>query len=634
MTRSTSVRRRLRDAAEAAARFVRLFSLGATLLYLLVGLATGPVSAPAGAVVLALLIGLLFHVHADVANDVMDLPIDRTDPRRAPDPLVRGTVSPQHALAVAVAAIPLMLACVLVWRAGQALGPLVWATLLIGAYNIAGKAVPLPIVADVVEGAGCACLVFAGAALAGGPTAATWWAAGVALLYIAMVNGLHGAIRDVQNDMRAGARTTAVLLGARILHGQSVSLPRLIVVYATVLQAAIGAVLAGFLVSWASPFGPAWAVSAAGTGIVFGASTVALHRAYRARNDLRRAMAAGAWHLFLVPASLLCAAAWRLPAWAVGPAVATFVAPPLLFGLAVRGTSFGLPGTTARTAPPPARTRGELLAALWRMTRIGTPLAAAALAGVGAALSGTVDGSAALLAIIATALSVAAANVYNDRCDLVADTISHPHRPIPACVVSGSQADRFVLAAALGAVAAAAAIGAAAALVASTLLVVALGYSLLLRRIVVIGQLAVAVLFAAPLLYGGWAGSAGLVGEHWVAASLAALFVLARETLKGIPDRLGDLAAGYRTIATEFGVPVALSVFRVAAVAFCAGAVAAGLVVDDLAYFAAAFVCAVAPTARALWLVRGSPSLAAINTAISFSGWVFALGVLPLILMR
>lgn len=634
MTRPAAARR----AAEIAARFTRLFSLGVTLLALLAGLATGGAAGPELPIeplLWTLLIGVLFHVHVNVANDVVDLPVDRTDPRRALDPLVRELVPAPHALLVAVAALPLLFACLLVTPARAALVPLAGAVVLVGCYNLAGKAVPVPLVADAVEGAGGACLVLAGAALAGGATPATWWAAGFVLLYIMMVNGLHGAIRDVDNDQRAGARTTAVLAGVRIRDGRSVAVPGLVAGWGAVLQLGLGGLLGATLAAGRPvPVASGWLVSVAAASVGFGLSTLALLRAWQARDDLRRAMAAGTWHLLLAPAALLVAVAWRLPPWAIGLAVVGVVAPPILFGWAVRGTRFGMPSTTITGPPPRGRHRGEVVAGIWRMTRIGTPLAAAGLVGAGAVISGGGTVAAAVPGMVAMALAVAAANVYNDRCDSHADAVNHPERPLPAATVTRGQADRFVLAAALGVVAAASPSGVPAVVAATVLLVLGMTYSVLLRRVVVLDHASVAVLFAAALLYGGWLSPDGLRGPHWVAAALVALYVFGRETLKGIPDRPGDAAAGYRTIATAFGPPVALAVFRSAALVFCAGAVVAVLVAGHRpTYLVAALVCAVAPAIRTLWLVRGTPSHAVVTAAIAFSGLVFGLGLVPLLLL-
>jgi 4-hydroxybenzoate polyprenyltransferase len=623
-----------RRTTEGAARLVRLFYLGATLLYLLVGAGTASTTVTISGLAWVILVGVLFHAYAYIGNDVLDLPIDRTDPRRMPDPLVRGSVPPQHALVLALTALPLLLASLLVGAGGQAAESLITAAALIGVYNIVGKTLLVPFAADVVQGVGWGFLVIAGADMTGGATPATLWAAGVVAVYITMVNGVHGAIRDTQNDRRVGARTTALMLGVRIVAGQVVVVPTKLVAYGAVLQLVCGGLLAGLLVSELPPRSDLrWAAAATATLALYLLSAWMLALAYVTRDDLRRAMKTGTWHLLLVPASLLAAVTCCVPGWAVVAMLASFVAPPLLFGWAVRGTDFGMPSSTAVDGADWPGATQRRAAAIWDMTRIGTPVAAAAMVATGAVVAGGV-GPEAPLAMVALALAIAAANVYNDRCDLVADQINRPDRPLPAGVVAATDCDRFVMGATLASVTIAASIDLFAAIIGSIYLVVALFYSLVLRRVILLGQVTVAALFAVPLLYGGWIAADGVRVEHWVATALAMLFVFARETLKAVPDSRGDLAAGYHTIATRFGEPAALSVFRTAAGAFCLGSLAATLVVQHMAYFMAALLCAVMPTVHTIRLVKGSPSPREINAAISFSGLVFATGIIPVLLMR
>jgi hypothetical protein len=52
-----------------------------------------------------------------------------------------------------------------------------------------------------------------------------------------MINGVHGTLRDLQNDRRSGMHTTAVLFGLRMDSDTEVSIPRAFKVYALVLQA-------------------------------------------------------------------------------------------------------------------------------------------------------------------------------------------------------------------------------------------------------------------------------------------------------------------------------------------------------------------------------------------------------------
>jgi geranylgeranylglycerol-phosphate geranylgeranyltransferase len=264
------------------------------------------------------------------------------------------------------------------------------------------------------------------------------------------------------------------------------------------------------------------------------------------------------------------------------------------------------------------------------MTRPGTPLAAAVLVAVGALVGG--DPTVRVVALMAaTALAVAAANVYNDRCDVVADAINRPDRPLIAGSVTRRDADRFVLVASGASVALAVPLGAGAALATALLLVLGLAYSLILQRVAFIGETAVAALFAVPLLYGAAFGAGGITARAWIAFGLAATYVGGREILKGIPDRSGDIAAGFRTPATVLGDNGALRLYRVVALAFCAASPAVGLILGDAAYVAASVVFALLPTLRVLALVRGVPTPDEIDHAIAFSGLVFASGVIPLL---
>jgi 4-hydroxybenzoate polyprenyltransferase len=615
---------------EFVARFVRLFSLGATLLYPLVGVATGATRPTGASVIWALAAGLVFHVYADVGNDVMDLPVDRTDPRRATSPLVRGDVTPQTALAIALAMLPLLLATVALPAARPALGALVAAMVLIGLYDIWGKVVPIPVVSDVVQGSGWAALVVAGGAAGGGVTASTMAAAGAVVVYVVMVNGLHGAIRDAANDRRAGARTTALLLGADVVDGERILLPGVLVAWGAALHAGFGAALIGVMATSGAAASSSGLLAAFAAAGLYGASTVVLVGAYRGRGALRKAMGAGTWHLFLLPASLLAASAAMMPWWMVTVAAAAFVLPPVAYGRTVRGHDFDAPATTLPETPTARSPLAPRLAGLWEMIRPGTPLAAAVLVGVGGLLSGAP--AVRLVPLMgATAFAVAAGNVYNDRCDVAADRINRPDRPLVAGPTTGNDADKFVLGASLGAIALASTIGASSAIATSLLLVLGMGYSLVLRRIAFAGQAIVAVLFAVPVLYGAALGGGGINGRAWIGFGLAATYVGGREVLKGIPDLPGDVVAGYRTPATVLGRRGALRCYRVAAVTFCVLSPAVTITAGGAIYLIAAIAGAAGPTARTLLIVRGEPSPAAIDRAIAFSGLIFASGVIPLL---
>jgi len=201
-----------------AAQFGRLPPVGATLTLVAVGLAAGsaggdPAVRRAAAVALA---AVLFHIGVYVCNDIVDVKIDRTDPRRAHLPLAAGLVPVR--LAVLVVAVALLSGAAVLWAATTdpaVLGCYALATAGLLGYDLLGKRTPVPPVLDLVQGAGWGFLVLLAAASAGSVGAAAGWLAGSAGLYVALVNGVIAGLRDLPNDRRHGARTTAVLFMAR-----------------------------------------------------------------------------------------------------------------------------------------------------------------------------------------------------------------------------------------------------------------------------------------------------------------------------------------------------------------------------------------------------------------------------------
>lgn len=614
---------------EALARFLRVLSAGATLGFVTVGVATADGRPGLGSLAGAVAAGLAFHVFAFVGNDVVDLPVDRADPRRARSPLVTGTVRPQAALAVALAALAVTFVVPAAAGAHGAAGPLALGAATLAAYNLAGKRMPVPFVADALQGVGFALLLLAGAWLGGGPSGATAWAAAYVIVFVAMTNSVHGGLRDAENDAATSAATTALLLGARASGRDGMHVPAPLAVWGALLQVTLAALVVGAAISGAAGGGLEARVAAVTAAGLTGAGTWVLGHAWRHRGDLRRVMASGSWHLVLTLAALVALFAPRLGGWAALAVVGAFLVPLVLFDRAVRGTPFTLPASGG-PARPAGRTRP---AALWEMTRPGNPAAAAALAAAGGAVAG---GPWQRFAVVAAAVAcvVVAANVFNDRCDATADGINRPDRPLPAGRVVPVDADRLVLAAGTAAVVLAALLGAGAALLVGGFLVLALVYSLLLRQAGLAGPLAVAVLFAAPVPVGGLLVSGEVGAVHALAAGLVATLVFAREALKAVPDVAGDAAAGYRTVATRFGRRGAIRLFRVGLVVFVVLLAAPPVVGRGGAgYLAAALLCAAAPAAAAVWRVRGDPPDTAVAAALDTAGRIFGLGFAPLVLL-
>jgi geranylgeranylglycerol-phosphate geranylgeranyltransferase len=214
---------------------------------------------------------------------------------------------------------------------------------------------------------------------------------------------------------------------------------------------------------------------------------------------------------------------------------------------------------------------------LVQITRPHNCLGAALASLLGAYLTG---GTAHLLApsvmraAIVVGLVVAACNVVNDYRDVAADRIDKPHRPIPSGRVSRRAAGGLALVLALTAFGVAWTLGPwpmAAIALATTVL--GIGYSYYLKSTVLLGNGIVGLLSASTVIYGGLAAG-GLTPQVTVASMLVSLFVFAREILKAIADRRGDVLAGVRTVATRFGTPASLRLFQILAIVFVVAALA------------------------------------------------------------
>lgn len=296
--------------------FFRLSAFGATAVLPLLGAGSVNPRLPPRRLAGLLAVAASFHAFAYVHNDLCDLAIDRTEPRRSFYPLVRGAISPRAARAVALAAVPLAFALHRLLVAPVALSRphlrpsapsrfsrrsfralrdpqthLALAFALMAVYNRWGKRCPLPPLTDLVQALGWAALLRYGAAVeARGPTGEqpaegrlTALLAAYELLLILMVNGLHGALRDLANDAASGAQTTAILLGARAAADGSLHVPPALVAYAGLLQAAMAALpLWAAAANLAGHDRRARAVAAAGVVAVEGA-TMAVLAAARSR---------------------------------------------------------------------------------------------------------------------------------------------------------------------------------------------------------------------------------------------------------------------------------------------------------------------------------------------------------------
>ncbi|HXH95136.1 MAG TPA: UbiA family prenyltransferase, partial [Thermoanaerobaculia bacterium] len=220
-------------------RFARLSIVGFSLLLPLAGAAAAAEHVSARQLAALIAVGLAFHVFAYVSNDVFDLPIDRTEPLRAGSPLVRGLIRPSLALVIALVPVPLTAALHL-WAGGTpaAAAALLTAMALMLIYNRYGKRVAFPLASDAVQAIGWVALALYGAfaTTSAALTEPLGWLAAIVFVYVLLINGLHGGLRDIRNDAAHGARTTAIWFGAGADDDGRLLVPRSLVRYGAALQ--------------------------------------------------------------------------------------------------------------------------------------------------------------------------------------------------------------------------------------------------------------------------------------------------------------------------------------------------------------------------------------------------------------
>ncbi len=203
------------------------------------------------------------------------------------------------------------------------------------------------------------------------------------------------------------------------------------------------------------------------------------------------------------------------------------------------------------------------MGAWWYLVRGGNVIlsGAASAAGVWLVQGRGADAAVWLLAPLAPMLITAAGNIQNDCADCAIDRVNRPERPLPAGAVSFANARRamfWLFGAGLGTAIAA---GWTAAAIAVFVVVGLNIYNLRLSRLPLTGNLAVSLMGALPILYGG-VTSVGFTSGRWLIAAsatgIAFWLHLSRELLKDTVDIEGDRAAGRRTLPVLRGPKTAM----------------------------------------------------------------------------
>lgn len=193
---------------------------------------------PSGQIIILIVVAMAFHLFAYIHNDILDLPIDRTESLRRDAPLVRGDLSQNQAAIIVIFQIPI---AIFATYLGQGTTLAYWvlfaAFCLAAIYNIFGKKCRFPFLTDALLSLSCCTFSLYGAVMSGGVlTVRTLILLGWFFLFAMMVNGIHGGLRDLENDFNSGARTTALYLNAKPILGGGMILSRAIIYYTYVIQ--------------------------------------------------------------------------------------------------------------------------------------------------------------------------------------------------------------------------------------------------------------------------------------------------------------------------------------------------------------------------------------------------------------
>lgn len=214
-------------------RFGHVAIWGYTAVLPLIGAGTANGLATGWQVAGLLATAVAYHLFAYLLNDLVDLPLDKTQPSRQDYPLVSGRVTVRQVRVWVAVQLPILL--LLWWMLGAdglSLLSLAWAVSGMTLYNLYGKRSPLPPLTDLVQGSSWAAFLLFGALVVGQPTPQSWMAAGFIIVYILLVNGINSSLRDLANDYAFGARTTAIWLGARPFPPDQFTIPIRLRLYA------------------------------------------------------------------------------------------------------------------------------------------------------------------------------------------------------------------------------------------------------------------------------------------------------------------------------------------------------------------------------------------------------------------
>ena len=163
-----------------------------------------------------------------------------------------------------------------------------------------------------------------------------------------------------------------------------------------------------------------------------------------------------------------------------------------------------------------------------------------------------------LLAVVSGAMMQIAANSINDYYDVNIDKVNKPYRPVPAGLLTRTEAFVFSMIFFMGGIIIGALINWKAFVIVIFAFVMLYLYSARLKRTVIWGNLTVSLMTAFAFIYGGVA--VDRLNAAFIPAGFAFLFHFGREIIKDVEDQTGDMIGNARTLPLIYGTRVAFVV--------------------------------------------------------------------------
>lgn len=225
-----------------------------------------------------------------------------------------------------------------------------------------------------------------------------------------------------------------------------------------------------------------------------------------------------------------------------------------------------------------------------------------------------------LMTALAGALAGAFGNVINDVYDVAIDRVNKPHRAIASGRVSPRAGSIWAAVCALAALLLSLPLGSGPALIVAASILLMFAYSAVLKRIPLIGNLAVGILTGAAFVFGALVFDRPEAGI--VPAVFAFLFNIAREILKDIEDVRGDQAQNVRTLPVVAGEHVALLLVTILLIVVIAATIIPAVTgMYHAVYFWVVFFgvdCVLVYVLFTVWNDRSTSSLARLNTLLKY----------------